>query len=80
MFGTYLAAEEEASSSHLKTKCVMNFSTSLDEPSLVPTYAENPSSTRTEAYQRRRYYRGVIYWRQEVVYSFEAYGKARLTP
>ena len=61
-------------------KCVTNSYTSLDEPSLLPAYAANPSSTRAAADQRGGYARGVIDWRQDVVYSFGDYGNDRLRP
>ena len=39
----------------------------------------NPSSTRAAADQRRRYIRVRADLRQEVTFSFRAYGKSRLT-
>ena len=47
---------------------------------LQPLYTSNPSSTRAAANNSRGYTRGVIYWRQEVAYSFGSYGTDIPTP
>ena len=68
MYVTDLAAEKEASLSHVTTKCVINSYTSLDKTSLLSLYVTNPSSTRATEDQRERYVRGVADWRQDVTY------------
>ena len=70
----------EAFSLHITMKCVMSYSKSLDDPSPLTEYLENPLSARATAYQRRRYFREGAYWRQEVMFSFGIYGKSRLMP
>ena len=74
-----LAAVTEASSSHVTKKCMTSSSASLGEPFPITVYAENPSSTRSEADQRRGYVRGGEDWRKKLTYSFGSYGNARLT-
>ena len=80
MYGTYLAVSKEALWLHITSKYVMKSYTSLDEPSLLPLYASNPSSTMFAADHRGGYVRRVTYLRQEVKYSFPYYDSARLTP
>ena len=65
---------------HVTTKCLMKSSTSIDKPYLLPAYADNSSYTRTAAYQRDKYTRGVTGWRQDLTFSFGDYGNYRLTP
>ena len=75
-----LAALMEALSLHVTTACAKSFSTLLNKPSPLPAYAENPSSTSSAADKRRRYVRVGADWRQDVPFSYRAYGKARIMP
>ena len=61
MYVTNLAAEKEASSSHVRRNFVTNSYNSLDDPPPQQLYVDNPSSTRAKEEQRGRYVRGVIY-------------------
>ena len=79
-YATHLAATNEASSSHITTKCVTNSYTSLDDPPPQKMYAVNPFSARAAADQIGRYVRKVTDWRQGVTYSSGAYGTDRPTP
>ena len=60
-------------------KCVTSSCNFLNNNLSLPEYAENPSSTRATADQRRRYLRGGVAWIQEVTFSSKAYGKSILT-
>ena len=80
MYVAELAAEIAASSLHATTKCVTTSCTSKNEPSSLPVYVENPSSTRSAEDQSRRNVRGESAWRQKVTSSSEADGKYKLTP
>ena len=66
--------------SNATTKCVTISCTLFDEYLPINLYVDNPSYIRAVAYQRRRYVRGGENWRQEVMFSYNAYGKSRLTP
>lgn len=50
-----LSADTEGFSSHIIMWCMEIFSTLHDDPSTLTKYSENPSYTRAEADQRRRY-------------------------
>ena len=80
LYVTYLDAATEASSSYITTKCATISCTLIGQPSPLPACAENSPSTRATAYQRMIYFRGGVYWRQEVTLSSETYGKSKLTP
>ena len=75
-----LAASTNALSPHVKINCAKISYTSLDEPSPLTTYEENPSSTRDAADKRRSYIKVGAAWRKEMMFSSEDYGKSRLTP
>ena len=79
MYIMQLAAEKEAPSLHATTKFGMKYYTSLDKPPPLQMYAANPSSTRSTADHRGRYFREVTVWIQEVKYSSVTYGADTMT-
>ena len=80
MYVIYLDASKEASSSYITTKCATSSCTLIYQPPPLPACAENPSSTRSTADQKRIYVRGGVACRKEVTLSSETYGKSRLIP
>ena len=77
---TDLDSVTETLPSHVTTKCMTLYSTSLNDTFPIRLYAKNLSSIRSVAYHRKRYVRVVVDWRQEVTFACEDYGKSRVMP